>query len=113
MPLAVAFHKRYAGGVPATVVDAVRSPMPCSCRCHEQLTLDERVAGIAALYRFDAAMRGWGQTVVWGLAAPALWRGQQQLGGSRWVAVRDGPCIHSRLLGFCVHELIHAMCGDP
>ena len=99
--------------MPATVVDAVRSPMPCACRCHEQLTLDERIAGITALYRFDDAMRGFGQTVVWDLAAPTLWRVQQQLGASRWVAVRDGPCIHSRLLGFCVHELIHAMCGDP
>jgi hypothetical protein len=99
--------------VPATVVDAVRSPMPCPCNCHEQLTLDERAAGIAALYRIDDAMRGWGQTVIWDLAAPTLWRVQQQLGEARWVAVRDGPCIHSRLLGFCVHELIHAMCGDP
>ncbi|MBX3156716.1 MAG: SEC-C domain-containing protein [Deltaproteobacteria bacterium] len=59
-------------------------------------------------------MRGWGQTVIWDLAAPALWRVQQQLGNAvKWVAVRDGGCIHSRLLGFCVHELIHAMCGDP
>lgn len=99
--------------MPATVVDAVKSPYPCACRCHDTLTLDERVAGIDALYRFDDAMRGWGQTVIWDLAAPTLWRVQQQLGEVRWVAVRDGPCIHSRLLGFCVHELIHAMCGDP
>jgi hypothetical protein len=77
------------------------------------LTFEERVAGIEALYRFDDAMRGWGQTVIWDLAAPTLWRVQQQLGAVRWVTVRDGPCIHSRLLGFCVHELIHAMCGDP
>ena len=77
------------------------------------LSLDERAAGIEALYRFDDAMRGWGQTVIWDLAAPTLWRIQQQLGEVRWVTVRDGPCIHSRLLGFCVHETIHAMCGDP
>ncbi len=77
------------------------------------LSIEERAAGIAALYRFDDAMRGFGQTVVWDLAAPTLWRVQQQLAGARWVAVRDGGCIHSRLLGFCVHELIHAMCGDP
>jgi SEC-C motif-containing protein len=99
--------------VPATVVDAVQTPFPCPCACHAGLTLDERAAGIAALYRFDDAMRGFGQTVIWDLAAPTLWRVQQQLGGARWVAVRDGACIHSRLLGFCVHELIHAMCGDP
>src|SRR3954471_16123554 len=100
--------------MPATVVDAVRTPYPCACRCHERLTLDDRAAGIAALYRFDDAMRGWGQTVIWDLAAPKLWRIQQQLGGNAaWVAVRDSPCIHARLLGFCVHELIHAYCGDP
>ncbi|MBA3463786.1 MAG: SEC-C domain-containing protein [Deltaproteobacteria bacterium] len=99
--------------MPATVVDAVESPFPCPCACHEQLTLDERAAGIEALYRFDDAMRGWGQEVIWDLAAPTLWRIQQQLGEVKWVAVRDGACIHSRLLGFCVHETIHAMCGDP
>ena len=99
--------------MPATVVDAVKSPYPCTCRCHERLTLDERAAGIDALYRFDDAMRGWGQLVIWDLAAPTLWRVQQQVGGAKWVAVRDTGCIHARLLGFCVHELIHAMCGDP
>jgi hypothetical protein len=99
--------------VPATVVDAVQSPLPCACRCHDVLSLDERAAGIAALYRFDDAMRGFGQTVIWDLAAPTLWRVQQHLEGARWVAVRESGCIHSRLLGFCIHELIHAMCGDP
>jgi hypothetical protein len=100
--------------VPATVVDAVQMPLPCACACHEQLTLDERAAGIEALYRFDDAMRGWGQTVIWDLAAPTLWRIQQQMGANaKWVAVRDTGCLHSRLLGFCVHELVHAMCGDP
>jgi hypothetical protein len=99
--------------MPATVVDAVRTPYPCACRCHDVLSLDERAAGIAALYRFDDAMRGWGQTVIWDLAAPTLWRLQQQLGGAKWVIVRESGCIYSRLLGFCLHELIHAMCGDP
>jgi len=99
--------------VPATVVDAVRTPLPCPCNCHQVLALEERAAGIEALYRFDDAMRGWGQTVIWDLAAPTLWRLQQRLGDVKWVAVRDGGCIHARLLGFCVHETIHAMCGDP
>src|SRR6201996_2918027 len=100
--------------MPATVVDAVKSPYPCVCACHERLSLDQRVAGITALYRFDDAMRGWGQTVIWDLAAPTLWKVQQQLGNAvKWVAVRDGACIHRRLLGFCVHELIHAINGDP
>jgi hypothetical protein len=99
--------------VPATVVDAVKSPFPCACQCHERLSLDERAAGIEALYRFDDAMRGWGQTVIWDLAAPTLWDLQKQLGEVKWVAVRESGCIHTRLLGFCVHELIHAMNGDP
>ena len=99
--------------MPATVVDAVHTPLPCPCNCHAALSLDERAAGIEALYRFDDAMRGWGQLVIWDLAAPTLWRLQQNLGEVKWVAVRDGGCIHSRLLGFCVHETIHALCGDP
>ena len=103
----------YACCVPATVVDAVQMPLACACRCHDVLTLDQRTVGIEALYRFDDAMRGWGQTVIWDLAAPTLWRIQQQLGDVKWVAVRDGACTYSRLLGFCVHELIHATGGDP
>jgi hypothetical protein len=101
--------------VPATVVDAVESPYPCACACHQRLSLDERAAGIEALYRIDDAMRGWGYTVIWDLAAPALWKIQQQLGDARvrWVAVRDSGCIHARLLGYCVHEAIHALVGDP
>src|SRR5687768_17324459 len=98
--------------MPATVVDAVRTPYPCACRCHDRLSLDERVAGIEALYRFDDAMRGWGQLVIWDLAAAARWAVQQEVGGATWVTVRGSPCIHSRLLGFCVHETIHAVCGD-
>lgn len=103
----------YPTAMPATVVDAVRSPFPCVCHCHEALSLEERTAGIEALYRFDDAMRGFDYLVLWDLAAPTLWRLQQQaLGTARWVAVRDTGCIHGRLLGFCMHELIHAYCGD-
>jgi len=99
--------------VPATVVDAVTSPFPCACNCYDQLTLDQRAEGIAALYRFDDAMRGWGQTVIWDLAASKLFLIQRQLGEVKWVAVRDTGCIYARLVGFCVHELIHAVNGDP
>lgn len=38
--------------------------MAGACRRHEVLSLDDRAAGIAALYRFDDAMRGFGQTVI-------------------------------------------------
>ncbi len=99
--------------MPATVVDAVKSPFPCACQCHERLSFEERTAGIEALYRFDDAMRGWGQTVIWDLAAPTLWALQKELGAVKWVAVRENGCIHARLLGFCVHETIHALNGDP
>jgi len=70
--------------VPATVVDAVKTPYPCACRCHELLSYEERVAGIAALYRVDDAMRGWGQTAIWDLAAPTLWRVQPVGPLRRW-----------------------------
>ncbi|MEZ4363620.1 MAG: SEC-C metal-binding domain-containing protein [Kofleriaceae bacterium] len=99
--------------MPATVVDAVRSPYPCVCRCHEVLTFEQRVQGIESLYRFEDAMRGLDFLVLWDLAAPTLWRVQQQLAEQpRWVAVRDTGCLHSRLLGYCIHEFIHAYCGD-
>lgn len=100
--------------MPASVVDAVQTPFPCECRCHETLSVDERAQGITALYRFDDAMRGFGQTVIWDIAAPTLWRVQQQLNNTvKWVTVRESGCLYGRLVGFCVHELIHAMCGDP
>jgi hypothetical protein len=99
--------------VPASVVDAVKMPYPCAHGCYDALSLDQRTAAIAALYRFDDAMRGWGQTVIWDLAGPTMWRLQQEIGNAKWVSVRDTGCIYARLVGFCVHETIHAMCGDP
>lgn len=99
--------------MPASVVDAVKMPYPCAHGCYDQLSVEQRTAGITALYRFDDAMRGWGQTVIWDLAAPTMWRIQQQVGNAKWVSVRDSGCVYARLVGFCTHELIHAMCGDP
>ena len=98
----------------ATVVDALRSPFPCNCECWTTLTLEERTATVEALYRFDDTMRGWGYTPIWDLAAPKLFREAQQRndGSYRGVAVRDEACVYRRLLGFAVHELIHALCGD-
>jgi hypothetical protein len=98
--------------VPATVVDAVQRPYPCEHGCFERLSLDERAQGIEALYRFDDTMRGWGYEVIWDLAAPYLWRVQQHAAGARWVAVRDDACIYARLVGFCMHELVHALVGE-
>jgi hypothetical protein len=98
--------------MPATVVDAVQRPYPCEHGCFGRMTLDERAQGIEALYRFDDAMRGWGYEVIWDLAAPYLWRVQQHAHDARWVAVRDDACIYARLVGFCMHELVHALVGD-
>jgi hypothetical protein len=109
----MALSECYHGCVPASVVDAVKTPFQCMHGCHEQLSVDQRAAGITALYRFDDAMRGWGQTVLWDLAAPTMWRVQQHIANAKWVSVRDSGCIYARLVGFCVHELIHAMCADP
>ena len=59
-------------------------------------------------------MRGWGYTCLWDLAAPRLWREAQKRNDPsyRYVAVRDEACVYRRLLGFAVHELIHALSGD-
>jgi hypothetical protein len=97
-----------------TLVDALRSPFPCKCECHETLTLPERTRSVEALYRFDDAMRGWGYTPIWDLAAPRLWREAQKKNDAtyRYVAVRDEACVYRRLTGFAIHELIHALCGD-
>jgi hypothetical protein len=100
--------------VAATVVDALRSPFPCACACHETLTLEQRARSVEALYRFDDAMRGFGYQTIWDLAAPRLFREAQRRGDGtyRGVAVRDEGCVHRRLLGFALHELIHALCGE-
>jgi hypothetical protein len=97
-----------------TVVDALSSPHPCPCDCYTTLTLEERTRSVDALYRFDDALRGWGYTGLWDLAAPRLWREAQKRNDQsyRYVAVRDEACVYRRLLGFAVHELIHALNGD-
>jgi hypothetical protein len=96
------------------LVDALSRPYPCACACHETLSFDERVQGIAALFRFDDTMRGWGYQPDYELGADRLYRAAQRRNDAsyRGVAVRDHACIHRRLVGFAVHELIHALCGD-
>lgn len=100
--------------MPATVVDALRMPYRCACDCHRALSLEQRTQGVAALYRFDDVMRGLGYEVVWDLGASVLWRVAQAMDSAayRYVTVRDTACVYSRLVGFCTHELIHALTGD-
>jgi SEC-C motif len=97
------------------LLDALRDPLRCACECHQTLSLGERTQGIAALFRFDDAMRGWSYQPLYEIGAERLWREAQQTAGAdyRGVAVRDGVCIYRRLVGFAVHELLHALQGDP
>ena len=46
--------------VPLSVVEAFERPHACACACHAELTLEERAAGVLAMFRFDDAMRGFG-----------------------------------------------------
>ncbi|MCB9558988.1 MAG: SEC-C domain-containing protein [Kofleriaceae bacterium] len=60
-------------------------------------------------------MHGWGYQPIYEVGADRLWRAAQARNdaGYRGVAVRDHACLHRRLVGFAVHELIHALVGDP
>jgi hypothetical protein len=97
-----------------SVLDALRSPHPCPCDCYRTLSFEDRVASARAVLRFDDALRGLDYEPIYDLAADGLFRAARELADSeyRFVAVRDGPCIHRRLVGFAVHELIHAFEGD-
>ncbi|MEZ4441861.1 MAG: hypothetical protein R3B72_22360 [Polyangiaceae bacterium] len=98
-----------------TLVEALSAPAACPCRCHETLSLAERTKGVAAMMRFDDIMRGWGVTPLYEPNAPELFLEAKMRADPdyRMVAVRDHACLYARLLGFAVHELIHALLGDP
>jgi hypothetical protein len=97
-----------------SLVEALSRPYPCQCDCHETLTVEQRTRDIEAMYRFDDTMRGWGYRPIYDIGADRLYREAQRRNepGYRGVAVRDHACIHRRLVGFAVHELIHALEGD-
>jgi hypothetical protein len=98
-----------------TIVDALSSPYPCGCDCFHTLTVDERVQGVRALYRFDDALRGWGYQPVYELAGDVLYRKAQAAADPsyRGITMRDDACVYRRMVGYAVHELIHALEGDP
>jgi hypothetical protein len=98
-----------------TLVDIYSAPRPCACDCHQWLTVEQRTEAVTAMMRFDDAMRGWGYTPLYEPAAPQLFMEAKMRGDDsyRAVAIRDEVCLYSRLVGFAVHELIHAMTGDP
>lgn len=97
-----------------SVVEALASPHPCACDCFHTLSLEERTKSIEAMYRFDDAIRGWGYQPMYELAADRVYRLLQQRNDPtfRGIPVRDTACIYRRLVGFAVHELIHAAVGD-
>ncbi len=97
-----------------SVVEALAQPHPCACDCFHTLTLEERTKSIEAMYRFDDAIRGWGYQPMYELAADRVYRLLQQRNDPtfRGIPVRDTACIYRRLVGFAVHEAIHAAVGD-
>ena len=97
-----------------TLFNALTSARVCPCDCHRNLALEERIAGINAVYHLDDAIRGWGYTPIYDVHGDLLFRQAQAKGDEsyRGVAVRFGECIYRRLLGSLVHETIHAVCGD-
>ncbi len=98
-----------------SLVDAYRRPHRCLCDCHRKLSLRQRVAGVAAMMRFDDMLRGWGVTPLYEPEAPGLFQRAKMRAEANYrkVAIRDHACLFSRLLGFAVHELIHALLGEP
>ena len=100
--------------MPTTVLDVVAKPLPCACQCHLTLTAEQRERAIAALFRFDDAIRGFGYEPIYDLAADGLYREARQKNdlSYRGIAVRDSACMYRRLVGFMAHELIHLLTGD-
>ena len=97
-----------------SVVEALSRPYPCSCDCFRTLTRQQRAQGVEALYRFDDALRGWGYRPNYELASDVLYRQAQAENDPtyRGITLRDEACVYRRLVGFVVHELIHALEGD-
>jgi hypothetical protein len=60
-------------------------------------------------------MRGWSYTPLYEVGAHRLFREAQRANDAsyRGIAVRDEVCVYRRLVGFAVHETLHALQGDP
>ncbi len=98
-----------------TLLQSLQSQRPCPCDCHRKLDPTSRTAGIAALYACDDALRGFGYLPDYELHGDALWKEAQKKADPayRGIAVRFGECVHKRLLGSLLHEVLHASFGDP
>jgi hypothetical protein len=97
-----------------TLVEALSRPYPCACDCFHTLSLEQRIRGIEALYRIDDVLRGWDYVPIYDLAADGLYRQAQRKADPdyRGIPMRDDACSYRRLIGFGIHELIHALEGD-
>ncbi len=97
-----------------SLVEAYSKPHRCECNCHERLSLQERTKGVAAMMRFDDAVRGWGYEPLYEPNCHFAFEAARMRADSnyRGVPVRNHTCVFGRLVGFAVHELIHAMCAN-
>ncbi len=97
-----------------TLADALAHQRPCPCDCHRTLAPEARSLGVAALYRLDDALRGWGYQPLYDLHGDALFRQAQRQNDrtTRKLAVRFGECVYRRLLGSMLHEVLHAVFGE-
>ena len=107
---------RAAGHDASTVVDALSSAVPVrAATASTRSPSTSARQGIEAMFRFDDALRGWGYQPIYELGRRrALPRGaaRRPIPSYRGIAVRDDACVYRRLVGFAVHELIHALDGD-
>lgn len=98
-----------------TLLDALAKQRVCACDCHRKLSLEERTRGVEALYVCDDVLRGWKYEPIYELHGDTLWREAQKKADPsyRGVAVRFGECMYKRLVGSMLHEILHALHGDP
>jgi hypothetical protein len=107
--------ERRSRDVELNLVEALGKQRACGCDCHRLLSVEDRTRGIEALYVCDDVLRGFGYEPVYDLEGDALFRQAQQRcnPSDRRVAVRFGECVYKRLLGSMLHEILHALHGDP
>jgi SEC-C motif len=98
-----------------SLLDALADPLPCHCQCHDTLDDAERTSGVVALFRLDDIFRGWGYVPLYEPRSTGIFREQQLANdpADLRVALREHACLYRRLVGFALHEAIHALCGEP
>jgi hypothetical protein len=79
------------------------------------LTAAQRTRAVEVVYHCDDALRGWGYEPLYDVDGDRLWREAQARNDPeyRGIAVRFGECIYRRLVGSMLHEVLHAVLGDP